>query len=533
VTTARIAIEAPSGAWAALAAKLAACRGRRRYGLGFFLGILAAAALPPIDAIPLLVPAFTGLLWLHDGVESRRGSFLLGWWFGFGFFLAGLYWVGISMLVDPLHFGWMIPFAVGGLSAGFSIYTGLALLLVRLSGARGVGRVLALAIAWSVGEWLRGHLLTGFPWNLVGYAWTVDAAPLQLAALVGSYGLSLVTVLIAALPAALGGPAPVRRPLSILGTAALLVLALWGGGAARLAGDTDIMVPGVRLRLVQPDIAQTAKWQPERIRENILTQLRLSAGPGADKITDLVWPETAVPYVLAEEPELRAALATVIPKGGLLLTGTLRRTRSAGNGAGEAFRYYNSLAAVDDRGEIVAAYDKFHLVPFGEYVPFRGILPIDKLVPGRGDFSTGPGPRTLALPHLPPVSPLICYEAIFPGEVVDEAQRPAWLLNVTNDAWFGRSSGPYQHFESARLRAVEEGIPLVRDANTGISGIVDPYGRVIAKLGLGQAGVLDSPLPAPIPGRTPFARYGETGFALLLGAFAVLAWAFSRPRRFV
>lgn len=533
MTVARVsAREGAFGALAALAARLAALTGWRRYGLTAGLGVLATAALPPVDAMPLIVPAFTGLIWLHDGVEGRRAAFVLGWWFGFGFFLSGLYWIGIAMLVDAAQFGWMIPFATAGLSAVLAVFPGLALWLLRLSRAAGLGRIFAFALAWTAFEWLRGHVLTGFAWNLIGSTWTLGDAPIQLAALVGGYGLSLVTVLIAALPAGLGGPGAAQQKWLPLGLAAGLVLALWGGGALRLEAAPEMMVPGVKLRLVQADIAERLKWRPEQIQENLLSQIRLSQGAGAEQVTDLVWPETAMPYLLAEEPELRAVLARIIPKGGLLLTGTLRRAPAEGASTPDrnAYRYYNSLAAVDDTGRIVASYDKFHLVPFGEYVPLRRILPVEKIVPGRGDFSAGPGPITLDLPGLPPVSPLICYEAIFPGEVSDSAHPPQWLLNVTNDAWFGRSSGPYQHFESARLRAVEEGVPLVRVANTGISGVVDPYGRVIARLGLGKKGVIDASLPAAIPGGTPFAHYGNAGLAALFALMAALAWRLSRFR---
>ncbi|HEY6335228.1 MAG TPA: apolipoprotein N-acyltransferase [Alphaproteobacteria bacterium] len=516
---------------AALAAGLAARTGRRRYTLAFFLGVFAAFALPPFYATPLIIPAFTGLLWLFDGVETLRAAVALGWWFGFGFFLTGLYWVGIAMTVDLAQFGWMIPFATGGLSAGMAIYPGLALVSLRLSRAKGLGRVLALALAWTVFEWIRGHALTGFPWNLIGYTWTVADAPIQFASVVGIYGLSLVTVLVAALPAAAGGPGAVRRPMLAIFAAILVVAALWGGGAARLAGTTTATVSGVVLRLVQPNIEQQDKWQPQRVRDNLLATMRLSAGSGHERITDIIWPESSVgPFFLDEDPQLRNALASLVPKGGLLLTGTLRRApRDDGPGpGGSVFRYFNSLQALDQDGRVVASYDKFHLVPFGEYIPLRGVLPVETIVPGRGDFSAGPGPRTLTLPHLPPVSPLICYEAIFPGRVVEPDHRPDWLLNVTNDAWFGDSGGPYQHFESARMRAVEEGLPLVRAANTGISGVVDPYGRVMARLGLGKAGVVDSPLPQAIAGGTPFSRHGSLYLGIFMALILALAWRLSR-----
>jgi len=513
-----------------LAARLATRRGRRRYGFALVLGAVAALALPPFYAAPLLVPAFCGLIWLYDGIVTRRAAFALGWWFGLGFFLVGLYWVAISMTVDLAQFGWMMPFTIGGLCGGMAIFPGLALLSLHLSRAKGAGRIFAFALAWTAFELVRGHALTGFPWNLIGYAWTLADAPIQFASIAGIYGLSLVTVVIAGLPSALGGPGAVRRPLLPIAALVLMVAVLWGGGAVRLAAAAESMVSDVKLRIVQPNIEQQNKWQRERIRDNLLATMRLTMGPGHDEVTDIVWPETSIgPFFLDDDAELRAALARVVPKGGLLLTGTLRRAsiENAPDPDGNSFRYYNSLEALDDAGHIVASYDKSHLVPFGEYVPLRGILPIEKLAPGRGDFSAGPGPRTLALAPLPPASPLICYEAIFPGAVIDPVNRPRWLLNVTNDAWFGNSSGPYQHFESARMRAVEEGLPLVRAANTGISGVIDPYGRVVAHLGLAKAGVIDSPLPREIAGGTPFARHGNLYFGILLIAALAFAWRLS------
>ncbi len=531
---------AGEGAWlleraASPAARLAALEGRRRYGLAFLLGILAAAALPPVYALPLLWPAFIGLLWLLDGVASGRQAFALGWWFGLGYFLAGLYWIGISMLVDPLRFGWMISFAVGGLSAGMALYAGGALWLTRLSGARGLSRLLLLAASWVLCDWLRGHLLSGFPWNLIGYAWTLAPAPMQLAAAVGIHGLSLLTVIVAGLPsilAAPAGPEPwvARRPWLPLLVAAALVAALCGGGAWRLANAPDAMQPGIALRIVQPDIAESLKWQPERLRENLLATMKLSRGPGLERLSAVIWPEASVPYDLATEPELRRELGALVPEHGYLVTGTPRREAAESASGRPSYRYFNSLELIDHEGSIVAGFDKFHLVPYGEYVPLRSVLPIEKITPGSIDFSAGPGPRTLTVPGLPPVSPLICYEVIFPDAVVQPEHRPDWLLNVTNDAWFGASSGPYQHFESARMRAVEQGLPLVRAANTGISGVIDPYGRVIARLGLDKRGAIDSGLPLPLASPTPYARFGDASLLVLLAATTALAWLLRRRR---
>ncbi len=507
--------------------------GWRRYGMAALLGALAAAALSPVDLTPILVVSFTGLVWLADGTTSRRSALLLGWSFGFGFFVAGLYWIAAALFVDIARFWWMVPLAVAGVPAGLAIFTALAQLAayeacerLRLGGS---ARVLVLAVAWALAEYARGHVLTGFPWNLVGYAWAGAfpgaLAVLQSTAVFGIYGLSLLTVTAAALPARLGdlGRGRAWAPLAAL----LLVAGAAAGGAWRLADASRASVPGVRLRLVQPSIPETLKNDPRALTANFQRLMGLSAAPGTAGISDLIWPEAAAPPLLERYPELRRRIAAAIPKGGLLLTGAERAEPLQG---WPPRHVWNSLLALDDTGAVIATYDKAHLVPFGEYVPLRGILPVERIVPGIGDFSRGAGPRTLDLPGLPPVSPLICYEVIFPGAVIDPAHRPGWLLNVTNDAWYGVSSGPFQHLAIARVRAIEEGLPLVRDANNGVSAVIDGYGRVLARLDLDAVGVLDEPLPEALS-PTPYEAVGNQlfwGLALLLLAIAGIVSRFSR-----
>ena len=517
---------APSpGIWAGFRTRIKdrviAASGWRRLALAAGLGLLAAVALPPVHAIVLLVPAFIGFLWLIDGSGGWRGAFAAGWWFGFGHFAAGLYWIANALLVDAAQFGWMVPFAVGGLAAVVGLFPAVAALLVRASGTRGAGRVLVLGASWTTLEWLRGWIFTGFPWNLMGTVWVVSEPIMQLAAVCGVYGLSLLSVTVAAMPAVLADGAVVERRALGAVVAAIAVLGVaWVGGATRLALAPGGEAADIRLRLVQPAIDQKLKWRPELRLAHVERQLDMSSAPprraATLPATHVLWAETAVPFNLAGEPGLLKALGDAVPTGGLLITGAPRLTRREGAAA----RIWNSLHAVDERGVIVGTYDKFHLVPFGEYVPFRGHLDVSKLVPGRMDFSPGPSPVTLSLPGLPPFSPLICYEAIFPGRVLNKEDRPTWLLNITNDAWFGMSSGPYQHFAAARFRAVEEGLPLVRVANTGISAVVDAHGRTVASLGLGVAGVLDSPLPVALEGITPYGLFGDWIVAALLLAVA-------------
>jgi apolipoprotein N-acyltransferase len=515
-----------------LAGRVGALTGWRRRGLALFLGALAALALPPIHAVPLLLVSFTGLVWLMDGTRRGREAFWLGWWFGLGHFSAGIYWIANALLTDPVRFGWMIPPVVGGLAAILALFPAMAVAGTRLAGGNGPSRILALAGLWTVGEWLRGWVFSGFPWNLTGSVWAFSDAMIQLAAVTGVWGLSLVTVAAAAMPAVLGDWRPDARAgrrlslgLGCIAAAAALLAAIWAGGAWRLAGaDAGAgtgTVEGVRLRIVQAAIDPALKNRSNQREANLGRHLRLSIDtPGFDKVTHVIWPETAVQFLIDLDTEVREAAATAAPPGGLLLTGAPRGEFAGG----ELARIWNSMVALDPAGHILGTFDKFHLVPLGEYVPLRDLLPfISKITPGSLDFTAGPGPTTLHLPGLPPAGPLICYEVIFPGAVIDRADRPAWLLNLTNDAWFGISSGPYQHFVSARLRAVEEGVPLVRAANTGISGVVDAYGRVTARLGLGLSGVLDADLPQPVPGLTLFARFGAAMLAAVLAATVFLA----------
>ena len=279
---------------------------------------------------------------------------------------------------------------------------------------------------------------------------------------------------------------------------------------------TPTVVTGIWLRIVQPSIPQSMKWQPAAAQANFRRLLDLSAAPAIHPLAAVLWPEAATPFLLGRDAVARSAIAAIAPQGGYVITGALR----ANPPPGPVAQVWNSIEALDGHGAIVARYDKAHLVPFGEYVPLRGLLPIDKITPGMMDLSAGAGPMTIALPGLPPFAPLVCYEVIFPGAIVDRDDRPAWLLNATNDAWYGRSSGPYQHFAIARTRAIEEGLPLVRVANNGISAVVDPMGRVLARTDLDAIGYVDAALPAAAA-PTPYSRAGNWMVLALLALGAV------------
>jgi len=520
-----------------LAQELAALAGWRRYLTALLLGALLAAALPPVDVTPVVFVVFPLFLWLDDGSATPWASARLGYVFALGFFVAGLYWVAAALFVDIAQFWWALPFAVLGLPLLLAAFVALGTyatgLLRMRAGLDGLARICVFAVTWSLAEWLRGHVLTGFPWNLVGYVWSGGfpgaLAMLQTVAWVGIYGLSFLTVLAASLPALLGTPSleplrPVRRVMPAIAAAALILLPA-GAGALRLALSPS-QTTDTWLRLVQPSIAETSKWDPNEAEANFHRLIELSSAPPQHPLTAVIWPEAAVTYFLERDDPHRAAVAGVVPRGGYVLTGALRGSAPPQR----VTAVWNSVDAIDGSGRIAAQYDKAHLVPFGEYMPLRDLLPFNKLTPGAIDLSAGPGPRTISLPGLPPFAPLICYEAIFPGAVVDPHDRPAWILNVTNDAWYGRSAGPYQHFAIARTRAVEEGLPLVRVANNGITGVVDAQGRVLAHTSLNAVGPADIPLSATGPA-TPYSRAGDWLFLAMLALGTAIAAGTTLLRR--
>jgi apolipoprotein N-acyltransferase len=500
---------------------------RRRLALALALGAAAAAALPPTYLLPLLLVSFSALVWLLDGAKGPMERGLGVFAFAYGYFLAGLYWTGISFFVDAARFAPLLPLPVLGLPLLLAAFPALGALAAAWRWPDSPARVLLLALGWCAGEYARSHLFSGFPWNLVGYAWMFSDAVAQSASWFGIHGLSFLTLLAAAMPATLADrpAAPGRASLALVAAA---LLAIAGGGYFRLAGAETAHVPGVKLRLVQPSIDQRDKWRDDRRAANFDRHRQLSALAGRESVTHIVWPETAAPYLLDNDELRRQQLARLLPGDGAILVGAVRLS-APGQGT---LRAWNSLHAIDRWGRVLASYDKRHLVPFGEYLPLRPLLSAlgaDKLAPGTVDFSPGVGPMLMSIEGLPPFRVLICYEGIFPGEIMPPGEaRPQWLLNVTNDGWFGQSTGPYQHFAMTRLRAVEQGVPVVRAANTGISAIVDPYGRAIASLGLGASGVVDGPLPKALPGLTPYARFGDASLIGLLPFALALAWLAGR-----
>ncbi|MFA6265693.1 MAG: apolipoprotein N-acyltransferase [Pseudolabrys sp.] len=501
--------------------------GWRRAGIAFVAGAVSALSMAPFNAWPVLFLTIPVLVWLIDGSTSGRWSgawsaAIAGWCFGFGYFVVGLYWIGYAFLVDAKTFGWLLPVAVAGLPAYLAIYTGLGLAIARLVWVRGPERLLALAIALTAAEWLRGHMFTGFPWNAFGYALTEPLALAQSVTLFGIWGLTFLAILIFATPATLADDrVDTARPFRPLVLAIVGLVGLFGYGAARLAMHPTAYVKDVKLRIMQPNLQQDARFNYSAKNDVMARYLALSdraTGPQSDGVRDaniLIWPESAFPFFLTREPDALAQIAALIKPKTELITGAVRPgTGSPGSGP----RAYNSIYVIDPDGSIRGIYDKLHLVPFGEFLPFQSFmerLGFQQLTKEVGGFLTGSRRRTMDIPGAPKMLPLICYEAVFPDEAVPAGERPGWLVNLTNDGWFGISTGPYQHFHQARVLAIAEGLPLVRAANTGISGVIDPVGRVVASLPLGVEGVLDARLPEKLE-PTIFSNYGNYPLILLL-----------------
>lgn len=490
--------------------------GQRLFSAG--IGVIATLALPPFSWTSCLFIAIPLWLYLLEIQPTKRLAFWIGWWFGFGYFTSNIYWIAFSFGVDLKSFAWLIPFTVFGLPSCCGFYLALVGLGAHSLPFKGLSKVLCVAVLWGIAEGLRGVLWTGFPWNLLSYSIMDYPSCLQAASLLGAYGLSMLTFLACSFLffVFLPGLQTLERYGSVLGLV-LMVGSFTGWGYSRMKNSSPAFVEGIYLRLVQPNISQKEKWQRHRSDEHFDKLIALSTMARARMPTHIIWPESAAPYFYEQDPVHRARVADAAPQHGAILLGAPRLYRS-----GSEYKIWNSFLAIRDTGEIEATYDKSHLVPFGEYIPLRKFIPktVKKITAGGVDFTPGTGVQTVKLRDLPPFSPLICYEGIFPGQVVNPALiRPQWLLNLTNDAWFGPTSGPYQHLAITRMRAIEEGLPLIRVANTGISGVIDAYGRVLSQLNLNETGILDTALPQALEG-TIYALYGNW-MAVVLGIILI------------
>jgi len=490
---------------------------KNQYFISFFLGSISAFAFAPLYFFPLAIIAFSGWFLISNSCQNNnKKSFWIGWWFGFGQFVFGLYWICISLFVDISKFFWLLPFALFLIPAILAIYTGLVLLLTnfiaRKFAIKDWRKILLLAIIWVFFEYLRSILFTGFPWNLLGYSLLFSLSLSQAAAAIGVYGLSLLAVIFYCFPALFCTLHSNKikfhfnkKHQPFFTCVTLCISLIWLAGLYRLNSFQPSFFPNATFRLVQPAINQEEKWDSDHRYDSFLENIRLSRKQGLDQVNYVVWSESAVPYVINSITSygLLSNIASVAPKNGFVITGALRaelkeETKDWGR---EINKIWNTVFVIDSDSKVVANYDKNHLVPFGEYIPFSDIFPfVSKITNGAINFSEGDGLKTIKLNNkTPSFSPLVCYEGIFAGNVIAKTNPPQFLLNLTNDAWFGSSSGPYQHFDMVRMRSIENGMPTIRVANSGISGLINPVGQVVAAIPLNHKGIVDVMLIENLP----------------------------------
>lgn len=530
----------------------------RRRGVAFLAGAVATLGHPPLQLTLAFIAAIVVLVWLLDAAAKRErkisAAFGLGWWFALGHFSTGLYWIVSAFLVDADTFGFGLGVAaLAALAGGLALFWGFGCALAMIFWTNDVRRVPWFAVSLFIAEWLRGHILTGFPWLLPGYVWTPGEPISQLASVIGIYGLTLLTLLVAAAPAVIadGALSAGRRFMPSMAAALLLGL-IWGWGAQRIA-HAPVDPPGAQpiVRVADSGLSQAEKWRWRDDQEWRVLQryLNASGAPDESRASILVWPEGAIPtlnFFMLDNQQFLDALAAGLGDRALV-TGLSRcEPRPAcdafmrGEGSVENLTLYNSAAVIDGVSgapRIGQIYDKHHLVPFGEYIPFWSVVSDLNIAPlqriGAG-FSPGASPTRLIVPEAPPAVVLICYEAIFPGMTPRGDERPGWIISVTNDAWFGSGSGPYQHYAMARYRSIEEGLPMARAASGGISGIVDGFGREVRSTRSNGAAT-EAQLP-PTLRETTLAIWGNfllPGFVILISIlrFVPAVWPATGQRR--
>ncbi|MGE3301968.1 MAG: apolipoprotein N-acyltransferase [Hyphomonadaceae bacterium] len=526
---------AERGSLAARIAQLEELAAWRRYAVAAGAGLFSNLAYAPVFFFPALAIGFVALIWLLDGAARRprpmRAAFARGWMFAFFYFLGGLYWVYASFEKVDGALIFMVP-ATLALPAGLALFWGAACAAMMRFWRPGAVRIVVFTVAIMAAEWARGHLFGGFPWNLPAYVWPAGGAISQAASMIGVYGLSLLTVLALSTPAALGGAGPAGARVAPLLTAALALGLAWGAGDQRLTRAAAALPGKTIVRVADAGFTQEEKWAPGNEVRVFRGYLDLIDGPRPSRADVDIWPESAVPVLLLEQPDFLDAISAKLgPR--TLIVGAVRSEPSR---RGPVF--YNSavvLTGASGAARLGQIYNKSRLVPFGEFIPlWRQIAPLAEglrlkaLQQIGSGFEPGDPPMRMIVPGAPPATVLICYEAIFPGLVPRGAERPDWIVNLTNDAWFGGLSGPYQHYNQARYRAIEEGLPLARAASGGISAIIDPYGRPIAATGL-KGGIAEAALPQPLP-PTIFARFGGLGPGVTFALVLLLGVALGRKR---
>lgn len=470
--------------------------------LALLFGSISVLALPDFYFFPILFLTFPLALYLQDRSENFKQSFNIGYWFGFGYFAFGLSWIGNALLVDIVNFGWLYPICLIATGGFLGIFIAIPFMVLQKIKSP-IYKIIALAFLWTLSEWVRSWFLTGFPWNMLGSIWTGNAYAPQVAAIIGTYGLTFISVIIFSSPFIFLKEQNKKSLIISISISIGLLLILFGYGYYRIKNN-PIEYTQYKIRIVQPSIPQTFKWQKNQLTDNFNQYIKLSQKASLKDVDIVIWGETASPFPLDLDLKKRMEATKAIPKNGLLITGAVRYEVNNNKG----YTPFNSLFAINKKGEIKATYDKSHLVPFGEYIPFRNKLPIEinKITNGLVDFKAGSGKKTIKINSLPEFGALICYEIIFPSEVTNKENHPKWLINLTNDGWYGDTIGPRQHLASAKLRAIEEGIPVVRVANTGISAIISATGIITKSLNLNEIGYVDGYLPKEISKRTFYSK---------------------------
>lgn len=499
----------------------------------FSLGALTSFSFAPYTQYWTIFLAFPILFRFLSVSYSKKIGFFYGWSFGFGQFSFGLYWITNALKLDSVDLAYLAPFSAVLFPMALALFTGFVcafyvFLFRKYIRSISLNAAFLFAFVFYIGEFLRGFLFSGFPWNLQGYAFWSSDILMQATSLFGIYGLSFLSVFLASLLGVIWKNAvKLRLQASLLFIAVVSSLFIYGwqrlekNPIEHLEFDTY-----AKLRLVQGNINQSIKWEKAKAHSNLKTYIDLTKSKDWQNITHIVWPETALPFILNLNLELAKDLGKIVPKEGGLLLGSTRYITKPFE------KMWNSLYVLDEFGHILDFYDKKHLVPFGEYFPFKSILKFSKISYGDIDFSEGEKPNVINIKSLLPFAALICYEVIFPEEVRKNAKGAEFLLNITNDAWYGNSAGPQQHLHIARIRAIENGLPLLRNANTGVSAIIDPFGRILNKLDYGISGIIDTNLPKSLPEKTPYSKLGDWFFVIFLFFIAIISLLYRTRQKF-
>lgn len=484
----------------------------------FAAGALSAFGFAPVYALPLFMAGLIFAFFVTDGAKTLKRAALLGYVFGFGFFCAGFYWIANALLVDVYTFGWLYPIVLLATGAFFGLFFVPPFMVWHYVKSGLWGKVLGFASAFVLCEYLRAFFLTGFPWNMAGSMFAFSDVLLQTASLVGTYGLSFLLLVIT-------GAVYVfikKHDQKAVFAAAGVLFLMAGFGLWRLSVYNQSDLP-FKIRLVQPSIKQSLKWDESALEDNLRTYVKMSKEGGLNDVKAVFWGETATAFSPEDGVYYQDLIKEAVPEGGYLMTGLVRLDEASG-------KLYNSLSVIDDKGQTVAFYDKNHLVPFGEYVPFRKYLPawIRPVANQIADLQRGEKFKVIHLDEVPPFGALICYEIIFPDEVINRKNKPQFIVVASNDGWYGKSFGPYQHFVAAKLRAIEEGISIVRSANNGISAVIDPFGGIRGKMKLGAVGAKDVLLPAILGVDTLYAHFGGKGVQCLMLLVLLLVVIFNK-----